>query len=245
MTDEVGITEGSDPSIETKNWQRWVFEFGRPAILISKDPLQMFKHLQKHTTANIIIHCTITGLAQTALEPNVPDVDTSIRGFFILAKLFGPERVVLRIDPIFPYGKFLAKAIGVHKTVKKEWEKRYPHNKLRVRISFMDMYPHVQERFAKLGIAIPWGTSFHAPLARRSLVWRHLGQPEVCGEPEMLSTGCVAERDLDILGIKKRSTAVTGQRKACMCLAVKRELQPRRGQCAFKCTYCYWRKRHG
>jgi DNA repair photolyase len=241
MTDEVGITEGSDPSIETKNWQHWVFEQERPAILISKDPLQMFKHLQNNATANIIIHCTITGLAKTALEPNIPSLESSIHGFFRLAKLFGPERVVLRIDPIFPYGKFLAKAIGVHKEVSSKWEKRYSGTKLRVRISFMDMYPHVQARFAKLGVTIPWGNNFHAPLARRSLVWRHLGQPEVCGEPEMAVTGCISDLDLDILGVKKRSTAVTGQRRACACLSVKRELQPR-GQCAFKCAYCYWRK---
>jgi hypothetical protein len=241
MIDEVGITEGSDPSIETINWQKWVFEFKRPAILISKDPMQMFNQLRQHEDANVINHCTITGLAKTDLEPNSPTVPLAIQGFFNLAKLFGPERVVLRIDPIFPYGDFLARAIAIHKKVTREWSKQYPENKIRVRISFMDMYPHVIDRFAKLKIDIPWGIDFHAPLARRSLVWRHLGQPEVCGEPGISVVGCVSNYDLDILGVKKRTTAVTGQRRACACLAVKRELQPRRGHCALKCAYCYWR----
>lgn len=241
MTDEIGITEGSDPSVETSNWQKWVFDYKKPAILISKDPWQMFKHLKDHPEANVINHCTITGLAGTELEPNTPSVDTSIRGFFALAKIFGPERVVLRIDPIFPYRKYLTNAIAVHKTVSESWKNQYPDNKLRVRISFMDMYPHVQAKFAKLNIEIPWGTDFHAPLARRSLVWRHLGQPEVCGEPDMAVTGCISNLDLDILGVKKRTTAVTGQRRACACLALKRELQLRRGHCSFKCIYCYWR----
>lgn len=241
MNDEVGITEGSDPSLETKNWQRWVFEFRRPAILVSKDPVQMFNFLKEYPDANVINHCTITGLAGTVLEPNSPDVHASILGFWALAKLFGPERVVLRIDPIFPYGKFLTKAISVHKEVVKRWGTRFPGAKLRVRISFMDMYPHVRERFHKLKIDIPWGGDFHAPLARRSLVWRHLGQPEVCGEPGLASIGCVSNWDLDILGVKKRTTAVTGQRRACACLAVKRELQTQRGRCPFKCVYCYWK----
>lgn len=241
MLDEIGITEGSDPSTETANWQRWVFEFGKPAILISKDPWQMFRHLKDHPEANIINHCTITGLAETELEPNTPPVESAMRGFFALAKTFGPERVILRIDPVFPYGKYLTKAIAVHKNITTEWENRYPDYQLRVRISFMDMYPHVQAKFEKLNIKIPWGTDFHAPLARRSLVWRHLGQPEVCGEPGMAVTGCISNIDLDILGVKRRTTAVTGQRRACACLALKRELQIRRGNCPFKCIYCYWR----
>jgi hypothetical protein len=240
MIDEVGITEGSDPSTETANWQRWVFDLERPAILISKDPAQMLVHLENHSEANIINHCTITGLAGTALEPNTPSVESAVRGFFGLAKLFGPERMVLRIDPIFPYGKYLAKAISIHKNFLKFWSDRYPDYPLRIRISFMDMYPHVRAKFTKLGIDIPWGNDFHAPLARRSLVWRHLGQPEVCGEPGMTITGCISNIDLDILGVKKRTTAITGQRRACACFALKRELQ-NRGNCPFKCVYCYWR----
>jgi len=241
MNELVGITERSDPSIDFENWQKWVFVDEKPAILISKDPMQMFELLKDHPRANVIVHCTITGLSGTVLEPNTPNVRKAIAGFWRLAKLLGPNRVVLRIDPIFPYGKYLAKAVVVHKEIAERWKEEYLVDPLRVRISFIDIYPHVRARFAKMKVAIPWGDSFHAPLARRNLVWRHLGQPEVCGEPGIEVIGCVSNFDLDVLGVKKITTAVTGQRRSCTCLAVKHELQPFKGRCKFRCLYCYWR----
>ncbi len=64
---------------------------------------------------------------------------------------------------------------------------------------------------------------------------------EICGEPGMACTGCISERDLAILGIESMAIPMGRQRPECKCLAVKRELLSRRGQCASGCLYCYWK----
>jgi len=60
---EIGITERGDAALDL-GWLPWV-EDGKPAILITKDPLKLWKELIGHLLSkkfNIIIHATITGL---------------------------------------------------------------------------------------------------------------------------------------------------------------------------------------
>jgi len=71
----------------------------------------------------------------------------------------------------------------------------------RVRISFMDNYPHVKARFQAAGRE-PLEYSFHAPLASRMEMASFFPGAEICGEPGMECTGCVSERDLRTLGIE-------------------------------------------
>ncbi len=224
MDNPVGVTEGADPTVN-KNWVPWV-KSGKPAILITKRPDLLV--LMVEPKDNIIIHCTITGLGSSVIEPGIPPLQDSLPYYHLLVKAFGKDRVVLRIDPIIPNLEPLASL----KSLAKEAEGR-------VRVSFMDLYPHVRERLSKEGIALGWST-FHAPLEERLAIWKYLGKPEVCAEPGLPNTPCVSELDCKILGVKPNSY-LRGQRKECGCLANKIEICKRPPKCTYGCLYCYWK----
>lgn len=227
---EIGITERGDAALDT-NWIDWVLN-KKPAILITKDPYKLnniLSHIDSHP--NIIVHATITGFGGTILEPNVPDFKTSLQGYYDLIKHLGLIRVVLRVDPVIP----TEKGITTAKTVITSAISYKP----RIRISFIDYYNHVKQRFNDLNIKLPWD-SFHAPLNLRKKAWEELGKPEICGEPDFECSGCISETDCKILGIELIKTN-KNQRFTCSCLANKHELLNRRNRCSHGCEYCYWK----
>jgi hypothetical protein len=222
----IGITEGADPTINLK-WKEWVGA-GKPAILITKMPRLLLPMLTGKE--NIIIHCTITGLGLTAFEPRIDSFTESFAAYDDLCSLFGPDRVVLRLDPIimgmgFPHIPFLKSFVAAAKG--------------RVRISFLDMYPHVEKRFLQHSILIKQ-ESFHSNLLLRKAAWEELGMPEICGEPDMPSTPCVSALDCAILGVDPVEHE-KGQRPYCHCLANKIELCKPPPKCTYGCLYCYWK----
>ncbi len=153
-----------------------------------------------------------------------------------MCECISSERVVLRIDPIIPTKESVEKALNVY-------DKLYTQNvhKTRVRISFLDNYPHVKQRFINVGLQ-PLPYRFHAPLELRKEILKLFPNAEVCGEPGIKSVGCVSERDLEILGIEIPKNVVRGfQRIECSCLSIKKEIFTERKQCPNKCLYCYWR----
>lgn len=236
---QIGITERGDAAIHDE-WMSWV-EKGKPAILITKDPINLYTSLHSFAhTPNVIVHCTITGYGRTKVEPNVPSPHSSIRGMKWVADLVGWERIVLRVDPIIPTKKGVERA-------KKVLEQTEHLNGLipgRVRISFLDNYPHVKERFKKAGLPIlPY--NFYAPLEDRRRIVRNLNKQlgrdvEICGEPGLTCTGCVSAKELRVFGLTP-SSVLANQRKACRCLSLKKELLNHRGQCEHGCLYCYWK----
>lgn len=224
---KIGITERGDAALD-HNWKPWV-ESGKPAILITKDPGKLLKEINKDM--NIIVHCTITGLGRTKFEPNVPFPDESIESMHNIAEKIGSNRVVLRIDPIIPTPKGKEKAKHI-----------LSRNKgYRVRISFLDNYRHVKDRFRKVGLT-PLYYDFHAPLKIRKEIWEDMGKPEVCGEPGFDCTGCVSSKDMEIFGIKFEVMAKSKQREFCECVTAKTELLSNRKRCFHGCLYCYWRQ---
>jgi hypothetical protein len=235
---QIGITERGDASLDLQ-WTKWVLS-DNPAILITKSPLELYRRLgmlaEEHGVGslNVLTHCTVTGWGGTALEPRVPSPEIALLGYGNLIALLGRERVTLRIDPIIATEDSLRRA----REVLRRAHETYPPG-TRVRISFLDMYPHVRERFLQAGIPIPH-ESFHAPIATRLLYWEELGKPEVCGEPGMECTGCISPLDCEVLGVIPEG-GQSQQRRACACLAQKRELLSRKGRCGFLCPYCYWK----
>jgi DNA repair photolyase len=226
----VGITERGDTALNHE-WKPWVTE-GKPAILITKDPLTLSHQLS--ATMNIIVHCTITGWGSSPIEPNVPDPATAIEGFKKVQRIIGYERTVLRVDPIIT--EYSERSIKVIKSLKGTFH--------RLRISFLDMYPHVAERFTNGGIKIQQKT-FHSPLHERQRVLSYIksifSDVEICGEPELPCTGCISVKDLAIFNIQVQSNNRSQQRSTCHCLASKRELLSNKQRCKHQCLYCYWK----
>ncbi len=234
MIQKIGITERGDPALD-KRWIPWVRE-GKPAILITKAPgvlASMLQEPEMPREPNIIVHATITGYGGTVLEPHVPVMEHSFAGYKALIDFLGSDRVVLRVDPIILTQKGLALAERTIIDVKKI------NPASRVRISFLDMYDHVKQRFTDAGLPLPQET-FHAPQQQRWNAWKNLGEPELCGEPGMPNIPCISAKDCEILGVQP----VLGefqQRKTCGCLGNKHELLTNRYRCPHSCLYCFWR----
>lgn len=221
----IGITERADPTVNFK-WQEWVKE-GKPAILITKNPKLLLPILNK--SDNVIVHCTITLMGGSKLEPKIPGPLESTSYYHKICNYLGSERVVLRVDPIID-----GTSLNSLKELVSEAEGR-------VRISFLDLYPHSRKRLEKAGIEVP-RKLFHMPYLDRLSIWKELGKPEVCGEPGLPSIPCVSKLDCDILGVKP-SAKLKGQRKECSCLANKTELCTWPPRCTYGCLYCYWKEK--
>jgi hypothetical protein len=234
----IGITERGDAGLNFY----WEKEYGLQncdgVILITKHLSAHF--IERAKKYNSIVHATITGWGGTSMEPGVPSFTDSMAQFGEAVRVLGRERVVLRIDPIVPTPDGMARAMTVYDFLTGAPTTPNPKYGTRVRISFMDNYPHVKARFQAAGRE-PLKYNFHAPLADRMEMANFFPGAEICGEPGMECTGCVSERDLRTLGIEPPESLGGFQREACKCLAVKRELLKHRGQCESRCLYCYWK----
>lgn len=193
----------------------------------------------------IILHLTVTGMGSTRIEPFVPSPQTTLEK---LQKLinggFPTDHIVLRVDPIVPTFKGLNTATSVLRLFRGLGIKR-------VRISFLDNYKHVRERFKEIGVEL-YNGEFHAPLKERLKCLTAIKycaeecgyeSVEACGEPRIDSIPCLSQKDIDILGLTDEIVleGSAEQRKSCGCQANKSELlrvKPHR--CDNKCLYCYW-----
>jgi len=231
---KIGITERGDAGLDFDWLLALKFKTMEGIIAITKDPSKL---VELDLPKNVIIHCTITGLG-LRWEPNVPDKSQSLKAYKELVNQYGGSRVVLRIDPIVPYTPHLQEAEDI-----------LSHRLGRVRISFIDMYPHVRERyFNRMGTEFRRWKGVHAPFTERNDVLRMMeetGPIEVCGEPDFPCTGCVSKVDLVAMGLEEPMSAKRypekGQRSYCPCLVVKTELLTNRHPCAHECIYCYWK----
>lgn len=195
----------------------------------------------------IILHLTCTGMGGTRVEPFVPNLQETHGKLLKLIKGgFPVNQVVLRIDPIVPTRKGVETAMRVLRQFRDV-------GICRVRISFLDNYKHVKERFKEAKIPILYDGKFHAPMEDRQhwiTAIKYCAEEcgymmvELCGEPGFEQTPCVSQMDIDILGLTDEITleGSAKQRKSCGCPANKSELlRVKPHQCEHKCLYCYWR----
>jgi len=240
MIEKIGITERGDAALDL-SWIDWV-KADKPAILITKDPLALCGIIRENDLQErrIIVHATITGFGGTILEPDVLPAEDQIIGYNALSSLLSHDRVVLRVDPIIPTEKGVKTALRVMRYAVKR----------RVRISFLDFYRHVQTRFREVGLPIPYvymdgfTVNMHSNLAYRQGALKQITDriqiaPEICGEPNMVCTGCISEIDCELLGVVPG--VKTNIRAGCKCLSNKQELLTERKQCKHNCLYCYWK----
>jgi hypothetical protein len=248
-----GITENGDASL---NYE-WLEKLDKVdgSILITKKITKRFKKeiLARKDTHKFILHISCTGYGDSILEPNLDPYPVTIGWIRNLIDCgFPAERIVLRVDPIIPTDK----GIRLFESVVKHARGAIPEV-TRVRVSVLDMYPHVKERFAKRGVPCPYDDNFQAS----SAMFRKLNQSieslkksfpdlsfESCAEtnlPAATPTGCVSPKDYEILGLKKPEDTRKGQRKACLCLGDKKDLLTFRKDktgydYCYGCLYCYW-----
>lgn len=228
---KIGFTERGDAGLDF-SWMRTHKNYDG-VVLITKRLSHDF--IEQASKINSIVHATITGHGGTVYEPKVPSLTISRIYFDLLVKTLGPDRVVLRIDPIIPDSRGIAVAINVYEQIHVKGGRR-----TRVRTSFMDNYSHVKERFIAAGLK-PLDYYFHAPLDLRKKISSYFPDAEICGEPGFECIGCISEKDLEVLKIDIEPKIGGWQREECRCLTYKTEMFENRGRCDHNCLYCYWK----
>ena len=250
---KIGATDGGDAGLD----QSWVDKLNTVdgAIVITKNLTQGFRDAVLSNKEKLIVHATTTGYGGTVLEPNVPSVDEQFDSIMALVRFgFPKERIVIRVDPIIPTPKGIKTAEDVIK-------KFIGAGFSRFRVSIIDMYPHVRERFKQAGLPLPYGENGFSPNAEqvhavdemlmRAFAYYGARSPmprfEGCAEPglsNVIHCGCVSGYDLKLLGLSETETAdgVGYQRKHCMCYSGKTELLKSNSRCEHGCLYCFWKK---
>lgn len=251
-----GITENGDASLNYE-WLEKIDEMDS-SILITKKLTSIFKNqvIEFKDRYKFILHVSCTGYGKTVLEPNLDPYQVTIDHIWSLIHDggFPAERIVLRIDPIIP----TQKGIKVFENVVLYAREKIPEV-TRIRVSVMDAYPHVRERFKKAGLPCPYGDyRFIAPdymfcdldlkIAAMKNKFPKLSFESCCEVklPATTATGCVSDKDYKILGLEKPKESRKGQRKDCLCVGSKKDMltfkynETGYNHC-YGCLYCYWK----
>lgn len=251
---KIGSTDGGDAGIDL-SWEPKI-DLIDGAVLITKHITPEFTEAVLRHKEKIIIHATTTGFGGSVLEPNVPYWQDQITALSKLVDRGFPKRqVVIRVDPIIPTEKGCA-------TAERVIEGCMAYGFARYRVSMIDIYPHVRDRFIEAGLPIPYDGKFSPSIKEIDAVddmlriaksyWQDGGADpnelriEACAEPGLTETrqcGCISSYDLELLGLKPDTLAdgIGYQRTYCMCYAGKVELLTTKKQCPHKCLYCFWR----
>jgi len=254
---KIGITEAGDAGLDLS----WADKLDTVdgAIVITKCVTPDFYDAALSNKGKLIIHTTFTGYGHSVLEPNVPSPYDEFDAIMALERAgFPKEKIVIRIDPIIPTPKGIATAKNVFKTFMDVGFSRF-------RVSIIDMYPHVRERFIDAGLPLPYdGRGFYPSVEQVQAVdkmfedvkeyWFSIGRRmlfgdvlriESCAEPGLKNAcrcGCISEYDLNLLGLTEKEPDSFGyQRPNCLCYSGKTELLKHKERCPNGCLYCYWK----
>ena len=236
----IGATEIGDPCFHLEIFNNLY----RGNIIITKHLTNALCGKLIENKDKIILHISCTGYGGTKVEPFVPPYQNTYQQCMDLIGCgFPSKQIVLRIDPIIPTKKGVCLAMNVMSQFGNCDIKR-------LRVSFLDNYAHVKERFKKLGYPILYNGKFHESLERRKEIMSEITSHaikcgfesiECCGEPNIESIPCLSKKDIEILGLNDiELVGSSSQRDACGCPSNKSELirdTPKR--CGHKCLYCY------
>lgn len=249
----IGVTEAGDAGIDLSWAQKLDMVDG--AVVITKQITHGFLDAVLEHQKKLIVHATLTGYGGSVLEPCVPKPDEQFEAVQALVDSgFPQEKVTIRVDPLIPTEKGLSKALRVVETCMDDGFHRY-------RVSVLDMYRHVRNRFRAVGIPLPYGEKqfasneqldeVDAMLREAAAYWQNLGRQasnlrmESCAEPYLrypIQCGCISSYDLELLGLDASDADSIGyQREYCMCYSGKVELLSHKHPCSHGCLYCYWR----
>lgn len=245
---KVGITERGDAGIDL-SWKSKLNNVDG-AVLITKNITNEFINTVMSSKIPLIVHCTCTGWGGSSLEPNVPKFTVQLNQ---LKKLIGSgfpsNNCVLRIDPIFPSETGLSKVEQVLNT--------FLSMKLgvsRIRISIVDEYKHVKERYKEHNWHPIYQNRFYPDTVQLKNVAAMLSKYpqltfETCAEDKLamlcanvISLGCVSKKDLEIMRLSTPDILKENpqNRTGCHCLSCKTELLTNKHPCKNGCVYCYW-----
>ena len=241
-------SEYTDPALHVKELKAKLREehktnpnFG--LLLITKDVESIIPVMELTDILEIptILHATITGLAKTTLEPNVPSYDHNIWAIEQVMDIKAEKQeVVLRVDPLIPdHSNFteinhivhMCSTLGVK----------------RCRTSVIDYYPFVIKKMNDAGYMSSLG--FQAPrdiiqsnLDKMDAICVRYGmQMETCAEQYGRQRGCADRYDWTKFELDIPLATGKKQRSSCFCNIPKHDLLKGK-PCTHNCLYCYWGK---
>lgn len=264
----IGFTERGDGGLDLSWFEKVRDRNCDGLVVVTKNitPGCMDRLLQLHNSGfPVLLHAGITGLGEIdpPLELNTPPVVQSLSHIQDLIDLgFPKDRIVLRIDPVVPEGDYMEAPFHVLDQARKMG--LLPG--LRVRMSFMDNYPHVKVR-CQDHIGRPlyhgkWQAETEDVVTFSSWLREYIkagviSRVETCAEGKLLQRipadlaaacyhmqGCISLEDIRLMGLdesKAPSDINIQNRTGCLCLACKYELLDRRHPCGNNCLYCYWK----
>lgn len=239
----IGVTERGDAAVDL-SWTGKLANLDM-AVIITKNPAkpEFQKALLEHAD-KCLLHATITGWGGSVLEPNVPTYKTALDGVdALVAAGFPKDHVVIRIDPIMPWNT----EPSMH-VFREACARRYH----RFRVSILDEYAHMKERFHKKNLATPsdMGIDMVTAVNRVNRMLHDIRTEypditvEACAEPRLDADqkGCINPEDMALFDLPVPEAHINGrQRRTCLCCDGKRELLTNRHPCAHGCLYCYWK----
>ena len=250
----IGITEYGDAGLDFR-WEDKLPNIDG-AVLITKNlnPVFQQKVLSHMNEKPIIVHCTCTGWGGTVMEPNVPNYKAQLNFLkqFIDAG-FPADHVVLRVDPIFPTQNGLKNVLLM---LQYFHSLGLPENQIRYRMSIVDEYLHVRERYEKAGFKPMYDGRFYPSWEQMDLVGEKLSTTpylfSTCAEDKLAAKypntfkiqGCISKEDLAFMNIPYDETLFENpqKRSGCHCLSCKTELlNCPRLKCGHNCLYCFWK----
>ena len=253
---KIGMTEcGCDPGIDFS----WIpaLHDKDGAILITKNITDKFiTHvIEENKRTPLTVHATTTGWGGTVIEPNVPPFEKQLNQIKKLINSgFPASRIVLRIDPIIPSdGGFVRVKNVLDKAISL---KLIPG--MRVRISVMDNYKHVIQRFKNHGIKPMYGGAwapaketferlmeFLKPYGDKDIIFEACTEPKLTKVDYIKKIGCLSNTDLSNMNLPLYTKPFTSkQRTECECLPIKVQLIKNFTPCPHNCLYCYWKDNH-
>lgn len=243
---KIGITEAGDPGLDL-SWTNKIKDVDGVVFVSKKITTPLIEYALSHKDTTIV-HATVTGYGGTVLEPYAPHIDYQLDMCnYLVNNDFYKSHIIIRVDPIIP----TQKGIDIARKVIEKFAK-VGYN--RFRISIIDMYNHVKERFKDFGLPLPYGESFGPDRVQVRNVDRMIKYLkdifsditiECCAEPELkeaIHSGCISKLDLSLMGLSDKNATYDGfQRRNCMCYAGKTELLSKKKRCSNGCLYCYWK----
>lgn len=212
-------------------------------IFGSKNYIPVLNRIHEITSKfNTYFYYTITAYGKD-VEPNVPDIDTSIETLFKLSEIVGSHRVAWRYDPILLTKDY---SISRHFATFEYMANRLSGHIDRCIFSFVEMYKKHETNFPEL---IPLTDEDKDELARglgeisakSGIVLQTCGPEDNYAPYGIETSGCVT---LDILGrannLQFRKLNHKGFRNGCHCIE-SRDLGAL-NSCPNGCKYCYANK---
>lgn len=192
----------------------------------------------------VFVHCTITGMGKTALEPRIPPMEEALCSLRELIALVGtPERVRLRFDPIvhlvFPDGRKYSNLHHFGRVASVAGRLGLPA----ITVSWVELYTKVRSRLAKQEIKAVVPSEKEQERERDYLL-------QECDTNSVKLLGCCVEglessrcvdgalfSRLHPLGLRCSVAKAKGQRSLCTCtesLDIGWYTA-----CSHGCIYCY------